>query len=292
MWNPFYHFTHRHQMNSKRIVVVGATGKQGQATVRALMKSGFPIRALARDPEKARRILHDVEIVQGDLANKDSLKGLFNDTYGLFVVLPYTKNSVEYGKSLLDLAGSSNLQHIVFSSVGGAERYSQVDHYQYKKEIETDLRALGKPYTILRPVGYMDDLANPKSIRPITGLMQLFLPPSKRFQLIALQDIGAFVAIAFRNPVEYIGKELEIAGDELTLSEVFEKIEKIKNVQLKPMNIPRFVKHLVPAVVKQMMTFYAEDGWRADLESLRKENPDLLTFEEWLKTTKSYGTEN
>jgi uncharacterized protein YbjT (DUF2867 family) len=277
-------------MEGRHIVVVGATGKQGLSTVRALLSRGFSIRALVRNPAKADslRQVSNVEIFKGDLKDENSLKKLFDDAHGLFFVLPYTKNSIEYGKRLLGLAGKADLQHVVYSSVGGADRYNGVDHYRYKKEIETYLRALGKPYSILRPVGYMDELANPKSIRAVAGMMKLYLPPSKRFQVIALRDIGEFAGMAFDQPSRYVGREIEIAGDEMTLPDLFQKIENIKGVRIQPMRVPRFFTLFLPRVAKQMMTFYAEDGWQADIDELRKEHPALLTFEQWLATTQFY----
>ncbi len=278
-------------METKLVVVVGATGRQGQSAVRSLLRKGYKVRALVRNTKKINELLKggDVEIFKGDLSSKESLRGLYDNAYGLFFALPYTKDSITFGKNLLDVAKKANLKHIVYSSVGGADRYSKVDHFCYKKEIEEYLRKLGKPYSIIRPAGFMDEFANPKSIRFITGMLNLYLPENKMFQLISIQDIGKFVAIVIDNPGKYVGKELEIAGDNLTLDKVFEKIEKVSHKKLSPMKVPGFVKYLLPKIMRQMFTFYAEDGWRADISLLKKENPELLTFEDWLKTTNYYG---
>lgn len=277
-------------MKNKLIVVVGATGRQGQSVIKSLINKDYNIRALVRNPKKINNLLNEsnVEIFKGDLRSKDSLRNLCSNAYGLFFALAFSKDSIDFGKILLDVAKESNLEHIIYSSVGGADRYSKVDHFCYKKEIEEYLRKLGKPYTILRPAGYMDEFANPKSVKFITGLLKLYLPESKKFQLISIQDIGFFAKIAFDSPSKYIDKEIEIAGDELTLNEVFEKIEKVKNIIMSPMKIPRFVKLILPKIMKQMFVFYAEDGWNADIKSLQKENPELLSFEDWLKTTDIY----
>ena len=277
-------------MKNKLVVVAGATGRQGQSAVKSLLKKGYNVRALVRNPNKANNLLKgdNVEIFKGDLRNKNSLNGLCDTAYGLFFALPFTKDSIALGKTLLDVAKESNLEHVIYSSVGGADRYSKVDHYCYKKEIEEYLRKTGKPYSIIRPAGFMDEFANPKSIKIITGLLSLYLQNNTRFQLISIQDIGKFAAIAIDNPSKYIGKELEIAGDDLTLDKIFEKIEKVKNIKITPMRMPKLVKLILPKMMKQMFTFYAEDGWHADLKLLREENPELLSFEGWLKTTDTY----
>ena len=51
---------------SPRLLVVGATGAIGRLAVAAAVRQGFDVRALARDPERARTILPGVEIVHGD----------------------------------------------------------------------------------------------------------------------------------------------------------------------------------------------------------------------------------
>ena len=278
-------------MGNNLVVVVGATGRQGQSAVKSLLRKGYNVRALVRNPKRITELLKsdNVEIFKGDLCDKKSLKGLCDNAYGLFFALPYTKDSIIFGKTLLDVAKEADLRHIIYSSVGGADRYSKVDHFCYKKEIEEYLRKLGKPYSIIRPAGFMDEFANPKSIRFITGILNLYLPKNKIFQLISIQDIGKFVAIVIDNPSKFVGKELEIAGDNLTLDKVFEKIEKVKHKKLSPMKMPDFVKYLLPKIMRQMSTFYAEDGWHADINLWKKENPELLTFEDWLKITDYYG---
>lgn len=277
-------------MNDKTIVVIGANGRQGQAAIRSLLQEGYSIRALVRNPSRVSPLLQDqrIEIFQGDLSKPDSIQHLHDDAYGLFMVLPYTRQAPGYGTTVLSLAKQSGLQHIVYSSVGGAERYDKVDHFRDKKEIEETLKTTGIAYTILRPAGYMDEFAHPKSIRFIVGLMRLYLSKESRFQLIAIQDIGRFVAIAFNNPEQFSGKELEIAGDELTLDRILEKIEKIRNIKFKPFRLPGFIKWLLPGVMTQMCEFYAADGWQADLPAMRELNPDLLSFDDWLKSTDIY----
>lgn len=273
-------------MENKLIVVVGATGQQGLSVISTIEKQGYRVRALVRNPENVKSTFgQSVEIFKGDLSDKASLKLLLDNAHGLFFALPISKDSIDYAKVLLDLAKKSNVQHIVYSSVGGAERYTQVDHYNDKKEIENHLRNINIPYTILRPVGYMETFSSPTPTKIITGLLGLYLAGNKRFQLISVQDIGKFVEISFSNPAKYLEKEIEIAGDDLSLNEMFDKINKINNTNHSPMWFPKWTKYILPRVMKQMFVFYADDGWCADLPSLRAVHPELLSFDDWLTKT-------
>ena len=62
--------------NDKIILVAGATGQQGGAVARNLLKDGWKVRALVRDPKKdAAQALakQGAELVQGDLNDSASL---------------------------------------------------------------------------------------------------------------------------------------------------------------------------------------------------------------------------
>jgi len=71
-------------------LVLGATGGFGGAMVRALRARGLPVRALVRDPARAR-LPEGVEVIQGDARRLDDLmpaaKGCESITHGLN--LPY-----------------------------------------------------------------------------------------------------------------------------------------------------------------------------------------------------------
>ena len=53
-------------------------------------------------------------------------------------------------------------------------------------------------------------------VRILKGTFVDPVRPNKPFQTIATDDIGAFVALAFERPKDFIGLELEIAAGELT----------------------------------------------------------------------------
>lgn len=268
------------------IAVTGATGRQGRSVIDELLNRGYRIRALVRDPAKAGRLKQEnIEFYQGDLRDPLSLQYLLRDADGIFFALPLTRDALDLGRNLLNAAQASGVRHIVFSSVGGADRSTKVKHFAVKREIEERLRNGTTAFTILRPAGYMEDFANPKSIKVFSSLLRLYLPPTRSFQMIALRDIGRFSGMVFDDPERYGGREIEIAGDQLTLDELLDTVEKVKGMRVKPLKIPGLVKRLLTGTTGQMLAFIAEDGWKADIAELKQENPRLLSFEDWLKTT-------
>src|SRR5260370_23731332 len=71
--------------NKKLIAVVGATGQQGGAVVRALQAGDqFKVRALTRNPAKHRELAD--EIIQVDLNRPETLRAAFEGAHGVFLV--------------------------------------------------------------------------------------------------------------------------------------------------------------------------------------------------------------
>ena len=65
----------------KLIAVVGATGQQGSAVVRALRASGqFKVRALTRNPAKHPKL--GDEVVLADFSRPETLKAAFAGAHG------------------------------------------------------------------------------------------------------------------------------------------------------------------------------------------------------------------
>ncbi|MEU6108317.1 NmrA/HSCARG family protein [Streptomyces albidoflavus] len=265
----------------KTILVLGATGNQGGATARALLSRGWTVRALVRDPGRpAARALEErgAELVQGDLADVASLRRAAAGAHGIFSVQPLAHEpetlaaEVRHGKAVADVAGETGVAHLVYSSVGGAERKTGIDHFETKAEIERHIERRGLPATVLRPVFFMDNLlyfAEAGDER----VLSLPVEPHRPMQFIASEDIGAFAADAFERPAEYLGERIEIAGDELTFTQVAEAYERVTGTPTRLDPVP---------VEDRMFAWFAEEGYQADLLALRARRPDLLTFEQFL----------
>src|SRR5262249_56055761 len=68
-----------------------------------------------------------------------------------------TKREGREGKNIGDAAKRAGVEHFVYSSAGGAERNSGIDHFESKWEIENYIRKLGLPATMIRPVAFMEN---------------------------------------------------------------------------------------------------------------------------------------
>ena len=150
--------------SDKTVLVAGATGRQGGAVIRNMLPKGWKLRALTRSlssyaAQDLKR--QGVEVVQGDLEDPASLARAAQGVYGIYSVQDFwavgAKREVQQGKNLADAAKKTGVQHLVYSSVGGAERNTGIPHWESKWEVEKYIRSLGLPVTILRPVTFMED---------------------------------------------------------------------------------------------------------------------------------------
>ncbi len=277
------------------ILVSGATGKQGGAVARHLLKSGWKVRALTRSPEKAEAtalIKEGARIVKGDLNNPASLRSALSGVYGVYSVQNSWEHGVEkeivQGMTFADEAKRAGAAHFVYSSVGSADCNTGVPHFESKWKIEEHIRSIGLRSTIIRPVFFMENLLAPDTLSAIgNGSLMQGLDPSKPLQMVAVDDIGAFAALAFDEPDEYIGKELDIAGDELTGPQMAEILGRVLDREITYQQTPIEQIRAFSDDYAAMVEWFNDEGYQADIPALRKIRPALMTFEKWVEEHKT-----
>lgn len=278
----------------KTVLVSGATGRQGGGVVRHMLVKGWKLRALTRDPSShaAQELARQgIEVIQGDLEDPASLARASQGVYGVYSVQDYwavgAKREVQQGKNLADVAKKAGVQHFVYSSVGGAERNSGIPHWESKWEVEKHIRSLALPATVIRPAAFMETYyIDQVEIGILKGKLADPIRGDKPYQTIATDDIGAFVALAFERPAEFIGKELEIAGSELTNPEAAKVFSRVLGKPVRFQKLPLLLIRL--ALGKEFYTMFRwfnEAGFKADIPGLRRAYPEvhLHTLEEWLR---------
>jgi len=278
----------------KVVLVAGATGRQGGAVIRHLLPKGWKLRALTRNSNShaAQDLAHrGVEVVQGDLDDVASFERAARGVYGIYSVQDFwtcgAKREVQQGKNLADVAKKAGVEHFVYSSVGGAERNTGITHWESKWEIEKHIRQLALPATILRPVSFMETYhVLEVEVGILKGKLVDPVRADKPYQTIATDDIGAFTALAFERPKDFIGLELEIAGSELTNLEAAKVFSRVMGKPVKFRRLPMpIVRLFLGKEFYEMFRWFNEAGYQANIPELRRRYPDahLHTLEEWLR---------
>lgn len=276
----------------RRVLVTGATGNQGGAVADHLLRGGeFVVRALTRDPEKpaARGLAgRGAEVVKGDLDDRASLDRALEGVYGVFSVQNFWETGyereIEQGERLADAARDAEVDHFVYSSVGSAHRNTGLSHFESKWRIENHIRKLGLPYTIFRPVYYMDNWKVPMLREMILGgTLAQPLSPDRPFQQVAVDDIGGFVAMAFGDRDEWLGRELDLAGDERTMPEIAAAFGAAmgREVRYHQLSWEEY-REAAGQEYYEMYRWFEDVGYEADIPALRRVYRGLTGFGEFL----------
>jgi uncharacterized protein YbjT (DUF2867 family) len=273
--------------NERLILVTGATGKQGGAALRHLRAKGFAVRAFTRDPERPEaRVIegHGAEVVKGDLDDVPSIVRALDGVWGVYSVQNSRSGQeaeIRQGINLAEAAERAVVDHFVYSSVGSASRNTGIPHFDSKFQIEERIRATGLSYTILRPVFFMENwLGMRETIEQ--GSITLPLKPETRLQMIAVDDIAAFVVMAFEHPHKYRGRAIELAGDEHSMRDTARILSGVAGREVRYQQIPwdAFEQHAGHEYAV-MFRWFEDVGYNADIAALRQEHPNMLTLERW-----------
>lgn len=279
-------------MNDRMIAVTGATGTQGSKVAKRLLEQGWKVRALTRDtakPAAQELAAAGAELAAGDLDSRAELDAAFKGVYGVFSVqnfwLPGVgfEGEVRQGKAVADAARAAGVKHLVYSSVGAAHRGMKQMHFESKWIIEQYIHTLGIPYTILRPAAFMENY-NWSRAYILNGTFQGFgLRPDKGLQLIATEDIGVFAELAFANPQRFLGKTIELSGDELTEPQIAGVFTRVIG---RPVTVGGAQNSTGQAPSEEqiaMGNFFNGTGYDADIAALRQMHPGLQTLEQHLR---------
>ena len=227
--------------NQKIIAVVGATGQQGGAVVRALQANGqFKVRALTRDPSKHPNLAD--EVVAADLNRPESLKSAFAGAYGVFVVTNAWEAGAEEAKqarAAVNAAKEAGVQHFIWSTLPDVETISggaiDVPHFTHKANVERSVKEAGFAYHtfVIAPFYYQNLLAamTPQKQADGTAGWAMPLDPERRvIHMGDITEIGPIVAGAFAHPeLAGHGEHLPLVGDFLSFNEIIATLNRQGN---------------------------------------------------------------
>ena len=277
-------------IQTKPILVTGATGQQGGAVARALLAKGQKVRVMTRHPEKAASLAQaGAEVVQGDLTNQAILQMALRGVHGVFAMsTPFEAGmeaEVRQGIMLADAAKQAGIAHYVYTSVGSAHRNTGIPHFDSKWKVEQHIRQIGLPATVLRPVWFMENFttfAKPSA----EGVLMLPMRPARKLAMVALKDIGEFGVAAFLRPKDFLGQAIDLAGDDLTMPETAALLTKAMG---RPIRFQEFQMDQAEAAMGHdlatMFRWFNEVGYAIDIPGLKQQfGIPLTTFAEWMKT--------
>jgi uncharacterized protein YbjT (DUF2867 family) len=101
--------------------------------------------------------------------------------------------------------------------------------------------------------------------------------------MVAVDDIGAFAALAFARPSEFRGQTLELAGDQATLVDVARLLTGALGRPVRFEEVPLDVVRANNTEMAAMFEWIRREGYCADLLALRMRYRQLHSFADWLR---------
>jgi uncharacterized protein YbjT (DUF2867 family) len=273
------------------VVVTGSTGKQGGAVARDLLERGHKVRAVTRDPnsKQAKSLAHaGATLVTASLEDNAAIaKALEGATSFFAMTTPSggTDAETKQGIAAADAAKVAGV-HLVFTSVGSANRQTGVPHFDSKYEVEKYIAKIGVRATILAPVSFMENLYFIKE-QLAKGIYASALPPTRALAQVAVADIGAVAVRALEDAGRFTGKRFDLAGDELTGNEALAILSRVLGRSFSYFQVPLdMVRQRMGEDAVRMYEWFDRVGFTVDRAALRREFPDVAfpDFESWAKT--------
>ena len=162
---------------TKKIIVLGATGKAGQAIVAQALARGWTVRAMVRDPAKLAIAHAKLELVRGDIADPAAIRAALVGQWdavvsalGIYSKQPSTVLSEGTRRIVKELRAAGLQRFVIVSSLGAGDSNGQgsfmvrmIQRYILRETLldktrqEEILRASDLEWTSLRPPQLTDD---------------------------------------------------------------------------------------------------------------------------------------
>jgi len=273
------------------VLVMGATGAQGGAVVRHLLPKGHQVRTMTRNPDSAKsKALKEqgVEVLKGDFTDSASLVQAATGMDTLFAMTTPFEAGMEaetkQGIAVADAAKQAGVGHLVFTSVGSADRQTGIPHFDSKYEVEKHIAQLDVPYTISAPVFFMDNWFAPWFLPSIQeGTLKFAMPADRPLQQISVDNIGAFNAALIERRESVFGQRFDIAGDDLTGEQTVALISKASGQKIGYEGFdPEFMR-AENSDFADMFVWFNKVGYAVDIKNLHKDFPEVQwqNFEDW-----------
>ncbi len=234
----------------KKILVAGATGYLGRYVVKELKKQGYWVRALVRNPLKARDLVTDAhEVVVGEVTDPESLKKVCDGIDVLISTVGITKQKdgltfmdVDFqgNKNLLDAALENKISKFIYVSVLNGPDLRNLKMIHAKELFADTLKKSQLDYAIIRPTGFFSDMPEFLNMAK-KGKVFLFGSGENKINPIH----GADLAEVCVNAITSAEKDINVGGPTVyTYKEIAELAAAVLKREVKISHIPILIKNV------------------------------------------------
>jgi uncharacterized protein YbjT (DUF2867 family) len=249
------------------ILVTGGTGFVGSHLIKRMRQTGMPVRALVRNPDKARALKDlGVDVINGEVSDTATLEkatsgvervihlvGIIQETPGA----TFQQVIVDGTRNLLEAAKKSGVRHFFYQSALGTRPNARSEYHKTKWAAEELVRASGIPYTVLRPSliygpGDQFTIRLSQMIR-LSPVLPIIGSGRSKVQPLYIDDAVACIVKAVTSDC-CLNEICEIGGpDQLTYEEVTYAIADAMGVDRPALHLPLFFMKPMATVLKALL---------------------------------------
>lgn len=279
-------------MDDRLVVVFGATGGQGGAVARHLLRGGWRVRAVTRTPGSAAAqglAAAGAEVVPADMADLTALRSALAGAYGVFSVqnpmISGLTGEVTQGTNVGTIAAEVGARHVVYGSAGVGQPGTGVGSWDSKSAVQANLESLRLPLTVLRPMAFME-LMTDKRFYPAVAMwhvMPKLMGGDRPVPWLCLDDLGAVVARVLAEPDRFVGANLALASDVRSIDECRALWHEVfgRNPRRFPMPVRLFERFVGPDLTT-MWRWLRVNPTEVDTAVTKELVPEARTVRQWL----------
>ena len=226
-----------------KVLVTGATGDTGRATVDELLARGHRVRALAHGQDERSKRLQErgVEVVSGDLLDFGQVKAALNGVRRAYFVYPIRPGILQATAYFAQAAKEAGVDGIVNMSQKSAREdaksHAATDHWLAERVFDWS----GVTVAHIRPTYFAEWLLY---LAPMIKAGRLHVPfGSGKHAPIAAEDQARVIASILEDPATHNGKVYPLFGPvEYTYQETAQVLSRVlgKSVEYKQVDFEEF----------------------------------------------------
>lgn len=276
---------------SLKVLVTGATGKQGGAVARLLLDHGHSVRAVTRNlssPAATALAQLGAELITGNLADRDSMNRAVRGMDAVYsMATPFeagTDAETKQGMTTADAAKGAGA-FLLYSSVGDANRGTGIPHFDSKYAVERHIDSIGVDATVIGPAYFMENMAYLQA-QMRNSIYPSPLTPDRKLAQISLPDIAAVSVTVLENRERYTGKRFDISADEVSANDTIRILADITGRKFHHYQLPLdVVRSTMGEDSALMFEYFERTGYHVDRDELARAFPDVrwTSFESWAR---------
>ena len=244
-----------------KVLLTGATGYVGKRLLPILVENGHQVVCCVRDTSRfnpPEYLMNQIEVIQLDLLQKDSLTNIPTDIEGAFYLVHSMAASSDYetleqksAENFLDAIKTTQIQHVVYLT-GIINENELSKHLASRKKVETVLSKGGFNFTALRAgIIIGSGSASFEIIRDLVEKLPIMITPkwlNTRCQPIGISDVISFLSKTLFNQKTY-NQNFDIGGpDILTYKDMLLQFGKVRGLK-------RFI-YTVPVMTPRLSSYW------------------------------------